>query len=39
LDGGADTNRDRGAGLMNPTQVAEAQRITREWEAAHLREP
>jgi len=39
LDGGADTNRDRGAGLMNPTQVAEAQPLAREWDAAHPREP
>ena len=28
-------NRDRVAGLMNPTQIAEAQRLAREWDAAH----
>ena len=27
--------RDRAAGQMNPTQIAEAQRLAREWEAAH----
>ena len=32
-------NRDRAAGLMNPTQLAEAQRLAREWAAAHPREP
>ncbi len=32
-------NRDRAAGLMNPTQLAEAQRLAREWDAAHPREP
>ena len=31
--------RDRVAGLMIPTQIAEAQRLTREWDAAHPREP
>ena len=29
--------RDRAAGQMNPTQIAEAQRLAREWEAAHPR--
>jgi len=28
-------NRDRIAGLMTPAQVAEAQRLAREWDAAH----
>ena len=32
-------NRDIVAGLMNPTQLAEAQRLAREWDAAHPREP
>ena len=27
--------RDRVAGLMLPTQIAEAQRLAREWDAAH----
>jgi hypothetical protein len=27
--------RDGLAGLMNPTQIAEAQRLAREWDAAH----
>ena len=27
--------RDKAAGLMNPTQIAEAQRLAREWDAAH----
>ena len=31
--------RDRVAGLMNPTEIAEAQRLAREWDAAHPREP
>ena len=31
--------RDRVAGLMNPTEIAEAQRLAREWNAAHPREP
>ena len=31
--------RDRAAGQMNPTQIAEAQRLAREWDAAHPREP
>ena len=31
--------RDRVAGLMIPTQSAEAQRLAREWDAAHPREP
>ena len=29
--------RDRVAGQMNPTQIAEAQRLAREWDAAHPR--
>ena len=32
-------NRDRVAGLMNSTQIAEAQRLAREWDVAHPREP
>ena len=32
-------NRYRVGGLMNSTQVAEAQRLAREWDAAHPREP
>ena len=32
-------NRDRVAGLMDPTQIAEAQRLAREWDAAHPRDP
>jgi TPR repeat protein len=32
-------DRDQAAGLMNPTQLAEAQRLAREWDAAHPREP
>ena len=32
-------DRDKVAGLMNPTQLAEAQRLVREWDAAHPREP
>jgi TPR repeat protein len=28
-------NRDRVAGQMTPTQIAEAQRLAREWDAAH----
>jgi hypothetical protein len=35
----AGRNRDRVAGLMNPTQIAEAQRLAREWNEAHPREP
>ena len=31
--------REAVAGLMNPTQIAEAQRLAREWDAAHPREP
>jgi len=31
--------RDQAAGQMNPTQIAEAQRLAREWDAAHPREP
>ena len=31
--------RDRVAGLMNPAQIAEAQRLAREWDVAHPREP
>ena len=30
--------RDRAAGQMNPTQIAEAGRLAREWTAAHPRE-
>ena len=30
--------RDRAAGQMNPTQIAEARRLAREWEAAHPRD-
>ena len=32
-------NRDRVAGRMTPTQIAEAQRLAREWNTAHPREP
>jgi len=32
-------NRDRAAGLMNPTQLAEARRLAREWDVARPREP
>ncbi len=32
-------NRDRVAGLMTPDQLAEAQRLAREWDAAHPPEP
>jgi len=32
-------NRDSVAGRMNPTQIAEAERLAREWDAAHPREP
>jgi TPR repeat protein len=35
----ADEARDFTAGLMNPTQIAEAQRLAREWDTAHPREP
>jgi TPR repeat protein len=31
--------RDRAADRMTPTQIAEAQRLAREWDAAHPREP
>jgi len=31
--------RDGLAGLMSPTQIAEAQRLAHEWDTAHLREP
>jgi hypothetical protein len=34
----ADEARDFTAGLMNPTQIAEAQRLAREWDAAHPRD-
>ena len=41
--GGARERAVRGrvlaAGLMNPTQIAEAQRFAGEWDAAHPREP
>jgi hypothetical protein len=30
--------RDRVAGQMTPTQIAEAQRRAREWDAAHSRD-
>ena len=30
---------DAVAGLMTSTQIAEAQRLAREWDAAHPREP
>ena len=30
---------DAVAGEMTPTQIAEAQRLAREWDAAHPREP
>ena len=32
-------NRDRAAAGMSPEQIAEAQRLAREWDAAHPREP
>jgi hypothetical protein len=32
-------NRDIVAGWMLPTQIADAQRLAREWDAAHPREP
>jgi len=32
-------NRDRVAGRMDPTQIAEAQRLAREWDDAQPREP
>jgi TPR repeat protein len=32
-------NRYRVGGLMNATQVGEARRLAREWDAAHPREP
>jgi hypothetical protein len=31
--------RDRTAGQMHPTQIAEAGRLAREWDAAHPRDP
>jgi|TARA_B100001971_G_C17950351_1_gene412215 hypothetical protein len=31
--------RDRVAGQMTPTQIAEAERLATEWDAAHPREP
>ena len=31
--------RDALAGLMTPAQLAEAQRLARQWDAAHPREP
>ena len=31
--------RDRVAGQMLPHEIAEAQRLAREWDAAHPREP
>ena len=31
--------RDRAAGQMNPTRIAEAQRLAREWDAAHPSNP
>ena len=31
--------RDRVVGKMNPDQLAEAQRLAREWDAAHPRDP
>ena len=31
--------RDRAAGQMNPTQIAEAERLAREWDAAHPHDP
>ena len=31
--------RDGLANVMTPDQIAEAQRLTREWDAAHPREP
>ena len=33
------SNRDKAAGLMTPGQIAKAQRLAREWDAAHSREP
>jgi hypothetical protein len=32
-------NRDRVAGIMTPAQIAEAERLAREWDAAHPRRP
>jgi len=32
-------NRDQILREMTPEQIAEAQRLAREWEAAHPREP
>jgi len=31
--------RDRIADVMTPTQIAEAERLATEWDAAHPREP
>ena len=32
-------NRDQVADRMNPTQIAEAQRLAREWDAVHPSRP
>ena len=32
-------SRDLAAGRMTPDEIAEAQRLAREWAAAHAREP
>ena len=32
-------NRDLAAGRMTPAQLADAQRLARDWDAAHPREP
>ncbi len=32
-------NRDRAAGQLTPDGLNEAQRLAREWDAAHPREP
>ena len=32
-------NRDRAAGELTPDDLSEAQRLAREWDAAHPREP
>ena len=37
--GDAVENRDIVAGRMDPTQIGEAQRLARAWDAAHPREP
>ncbi len=39
VGGSAVEGRDGVAGLMNSTQIAEAQRLAREWDAARPREP